>query len=71
MNTLPRTTLDLPAAHDCGGTILTGGHGDLRHAHCDRCAAYRYDDAAVPFPRGTDETVNRAAWDDGRLSSPE
>lgn len=57
--------------HECGGTILTGGSGEHRHAFCDRCGAFRYDIDGGSFPDGTDRDANQSAWDAGDERSPE
>lgn len=59
----------------CGGTILTGGSGDLTHRYCDRCGAFDYEDyGEAGFPAGKDvqaNRANRAAWDNQDDRSPE
>lgn len=59
--------------HDCGGTIRAGepmGCG-AAYYYCDRCDAFRFDDADGLFPTGTDQQANRDAWDNGDLRSPD
>ena len=55
--------------HKCGGTILTGGVGELRHHYCDRCGAFAYGDE--PIPSGSDRAANQHAWDAAADCSPE
>lgn len=62
--------------HDCGGTIregapMFGGWRTPAYFYCDRCGAFRWEDAPGFFPSGTDAKANRDAWDDGDLRSPD
>lgn len=57
--------------HNCMGSIVSGGTGEIAHRHCDRCGAFQYDDAAGPFPTGIDKAANQAAWDAGESRSPD
>jgi hypothetical protein len=56
--------------HECGGTILLGGSGELVHLYCDRCGAFRSASDPGPFPTGVDREANQRAWDAGESRSP-
>lgn len=58
-------------AHDCLGTLHSGGDGEQAHTACSECHAFQYDYVEGPFPTGTDEAANRAAWDAGDDRSPD
>ena len=64
--------LDLQFVHGCGGSFVHGGSGEYGHTYCDRCHAFVYDSSDDDsFPTGTNEEVNRQAWDDGEERSPD
>ena len=61
--------------HVCGGDVLAGPlTDDGRQYYCNRCGAFCYspDDEPIPkLPSGADKSANQAAYDDGRLQSPD
>ena len=62
--------------HDCGGTIRAGdpvlaSPKAPPYYYCDRCNAFRFDDAPGFFPTGTDAEANRDAWDRADARSPD